>query len=392
MRRFVSSPLLACIVLLSACALQLGDGGTTFVLSFKNLSGALLPTAVEPDANGKDVVIATKAAFKPSKGSEIGLNKRLRLKSKVDGGAAVMATEVQMHGNVTARLRLAITSTVGLADDTTLGFLERRAAGRGPVQRLEAVWNAGLDGFTLRAVDDGTPTGTTLDLPGAREVVLSIEDAGASFELHGGEPVGESLMLLSPEAELATLAQAPDTETAAFAFGAEGLGKKGTLYLGQFTLEFGADIGAGESETEIGTALVMAWQSLDAAQDLLDQDASGPGAVQSMYVLLDDAANHLGFGPSGATGLAQAAVAGGSFDPWTQGEDAAKNILTALGWVFPASQDMFEELQDGGSNIQKVQSHVTVGLKRTELAIAQLAGFKSNSHGKLEKVMDFDLK
>ena len=107
-----------------------------------------------------------------------------------------------------------------------------------------------------------------------------------------------------------------------------------------------------------------------------------------MFNLLDNASNNLG----NAWDALQAAVAGGTLAPWTQGEDAEKNAKTALGWVLPASQDMFEEMQRGNVSIKKVKSHVAVGLKKTELAIAQVAGFKSNSHGKLEKTLDFSIK
>jgi hypothetical protein len=358
------------------------------VLSFKDLNPGVVPNAVEADGDAKDVVIKPKAGFKPSKGSDVGLNKRMKLKSKEDGGEAAVATEVEMTGDVSAKLRLAVTTLTGLVDDTTLGFLERRATGGGPVVRLEAVWNLDVDGFTVRARVDGAPTGTTLDLPGAREVVLGILDVGNEFELHAGEPVGESLELLDPEADLDVVAQAPATESATFAFGAEGLGQKAILWIGQFTLDFGTDIAAGEAETAIGALLIAAQQDLQAAEDLLDAGASGAGAVATMYGLLDGAASDI----SGAWGQLQAALAAQTLAPWTQGVDAEKNVKTALGWVFPASQDMLAEMQGANTSIKKVKSHVAVGLKRTELAIAQMAGFKSNSHGKLEKTLDFSIQ
>lgn len=377
---------------LAACAGSFADDilglGPTFVLSFKDLGPSVVPNAIEDDGDGKDVVIKSRATYKPGKGSEAGLNKRMKLKSKADGGEASVATEIEMTGNVSARLRVAVTTLDGLVDGVTLGFLERRAAGGGPVQRIEAVWNAGLDGFTIRGLDDGTPAGTPFDLFPAHEVVIGIMDIGDELELNAGIAAGDDIEDLDPDLDVAALEQPPGTESATFAFGAQGLDKKAILWIGQFTLDFGTDIAAGEVETGIGIQLINAQQALEDAQQLLDAGASGQVAVASMFNLLDNASNNLG----NAWDALQAAVAGGTLAPWTQGEDAEKNAKTALGWVLPASQDMFEEMQRGNVSIKKVKSHVAVGLKKTELAIAQVAGFKSNSHGKLEKTLDFSIK
>ncbi len=123
---------------------------------------------------------------------------------------------------------------------------------------------------------------------------------------------------------------------------------------------------------------------------MLDAGASGAGAVQTMYNLLDSASTHLN-GPNGAWNLILDALAQGTLGASTQGVAAEKNIKTGLGWIFPASQDMLAILQAGGTSITKVKSHVKVGLQKIELAIAQVAGFKSNSHGKLEKALDFSI-
>jgi len=388
-------PLLA--VLLGGCPdgapiTEVFGVGPTFVLTFHDLGGPALPDDLEDDGDAKDIAVKSRASFKPSKGSEAGLDKRMKLKSKADGGEAAVVTEVEMTGNVTSRLRVAVDSLEGLVDDVTLGFLERRAAGGGPIQRLEAVWNADIDGFTIRAFDGGLPAGPAVDLPAAREAVLAIVDVGTDFVLHAGEPTGDSITVLDPEADLATVPQAPDTEAAVFAFGAEGLDKKGTIWLAQFTLEFGADIAVGPVETEIGNKLIAAQQYLEDAQELLDANASGAGAVQTMGNLLFNAGLKLEDSPTGAMGMLAAAVEAGTLAPSTQGAAAFKSTKTATGWVIPAAVDMINAGLAGGTSIKPVKSHVAVGLKKTELAIAQLAGFKSNSHGKLEKTLDFSIQ
>jgi len=363
--------------------------GPTVVLTFKDIGPKVVPNEVEDDGDSKDVVIKSRATYKPSKGSEVGLNKRMKLKSKVDGGEASVATEVEMTGNVTAGLRVAVTTLTGLVDDVTLGFIERRAAGAGPIQRLEAVWNADIDGFTMRGFENGSPAGTPIDLPGAHEVVIAILDGGDHLELVTGVPIGDDIEQLEPDdADVADLEQEEGTESATFAFGAEGLDKKGTLWIGQFTLEFGTDIAAGEAETGIGIALINGQQYLEDAQQLLDAGATGAGAVSSMYNLLNNATIVMNDGWSSL----QTAIADETLAPWTQGVDAEKNVKTALGWVFPASQDMLAEMERGNASIKKVKSHVKVGLQKVELAIAQIAGFKSNSHGKLEKTLDLTIK
>jgi hypothetical protein len=366
--------------------------GPTFVLTFHDLSASLVPGAVEDDGDVKDVAIKGRASFKPSKGSDAGLDKRMKLKSKVDGGEASVASQVEMTGDVTSRLRVAVDSLDGLVDGVTLGFLERRAGGGASVKRLEAVWNAAIDGFTVRAFDNGLPAGATLDLPSAREAVLAIVDDGADFVLHAGEPTGDSITDLDPQADLATMAQEPSTEGGVFAFGAEGLGQKATIWLAQLTLEFGTGIAIGPAETELGDKLIAARQYLVQAQQLLDDGATGAGAVQTMYTLLFNAGLKLENSPTGAMGMLAAALENGTLAPSTQGLAAFKNTKTAAGWVIPAAFDMFDVMQSGGTSIKPVKSHVAVGLKKTELAIAQVAGFKSSSHGKLEKTLEFTIE
>ena len=389
----VAGPVLSCC--LGGCPGCLeppfGDSlgvGPTFVLTFQEFNTNVAPGGLDDDGDAKDVTVKSRASFKPSKGSDVGLNKRVKLKGKLDDGQAAVATEVEMTGNVTARLRVAVDALDGLVDGVTLGFLERRAVPGGPVKRVEAVWNAGIDGFTLRAVDNGLPAGTTLDLPGAREAVLQVIDTGADFLLAAGEPTGDGLDELDPQADLAVVAQEPATESAVFAFGAEGLGKKAILWFAQFTLEFGSDVAAGPLETQIGTSLVVAQQYLEDAEELIELGAAGEAAVLSMYNLLVAATSSL----NDAWNLILPALEQGTLQASTQGVEAEKNIKGSLGWVFPASQDMFNAIQDGGTSIKPVKSHVLVGLKKVELAIAQIAVFKSNSHGKLEKALDFSIQ
>ncbi len=392
----VVGPVLCCLLGDCPCASKppFGDSlgvGPTFVLTFQEFNTNVAPGGLDDDGDAKDVTVKSRASFKPSKGSDVGLNKRMKLKGKLDDGQAAVATEVEMTGNVTARLRVAVDALDGLVDGVTLGFLERRAVPDGPVKRVEALWNAGIDGFTLRAVDNGLPAGTTLDLPGAREAVLQVIDTGANFLLAAGEPTGDGLDELDPQADLAVVAQEPATESAVFAFGAEGLGKKASLWFAQFTLEFGSDVAAGPLETQIGTSLVQAQQDLEDAEELIELGATGEAAVLSMYNLLNSVVLELN-SIDGAWNVLLAALEQGTLQPSTQGVEAEKNIKGALGLVFPASQDMFEAIQSGGTSIKPVKSHVLVGLKKVELAIAQIAGFKSNSHGKLEKALDFSIQ
>ena len=356
----------------------------TFVLTFESLSTKTLPAAVDEDTDAKDVLVKDRVKFKPSSGQPVGLSKRLRMKSKVDGGAAALGSELQMTGDITAHVRIAVDSVDGLVDDQTLAFFERRPVAEAPPDRIEARWSTELDGFSVQALVDGVP----LEMPGIHEVELIFLDFGDQIALQatGIEP---QLPDGVPSGTLAFADQSGDDETATFAFGAEGLGPKGAIWFNQLKFKFAAGANPDLAETPITAYLALAWQALDDAEYWLaqQQDVNTANAVLAD---LNSAGSTVGNG--GAWGLAMAANAGGTLLPTTDGDQLEATCKSATGLVIPASTKLFGILQGGGTSAASVKGHVKSAKKKVEIALALANGFKSKSHSKVDQAVEFSIE
>lgn len=384
MRRLSRSVPLVC-VLLAACHAGSCDVSGTLVITVKDLDPHLSPSASIDDGNGKDVVLKTRAAFKPSKGGSAQLSKRLRIRSKTDGGGGGLASEVELTGDISSQVRVAVDSVAGLVDGASLGFLERQPAVDAPVTRVEAVWNAGQDGFTARALVDGAPVGTTLDLPGAHEVFLWIEDTGTDLLLRAGEATGETLADVGTSATLHTQSQDPGDTTASYRLGAAGLGQKATLWLAQFTLRVGDDGETGPVELAASVQLATSWYWLGVSLDTIETTPNNVisllSTVGSAFTPLFEEESALADGLAADTLLpttnAQAAL-DGSLDARIQ-LTAAIAKLDALALVGATDGSMIK------SRLQKARDAV-------EIALACVHGFKKSGHAKLANTVDVSVE
>lgn len=360
----------------------------TFVLTFDSLSTKTLPARIEDDGDTKDVLVKDRVGFKPGKGLDPGLAKRLRMKSKRDDGQACVAHEVQMTGPVSAQVVVAVDSTEGLVDGQSLAFLERRPVGAGLPDRVEAVWNAGIDGFTVRARVDGELAGDTLDLPGYREARLFITLLGDGFALQAGgvDPPAQATPGDAPGATLAGGTFAPGEDTAAYALGAEGLGTKASFWFAQFRLEF-PYCDTGEVETDVTLKLALALDWVDEAEFWLDA-APTLQTTQAVY----NAINAASFLNGDAWELLIAANEADTLLPTTNGPKAEATVKSAQGLLVPASQKLFTLLQAGGTSPLSVKSHVIAARKKLGTALALVNGFKSSSNGKLLSTVEFSVE
>lgn len=360
----------------------------TFVLTFDSLSVKTLPARIEDDGDTKDVLVKDRVGFKPGKGLDPGLAKRLRMKSKADGGSACLRHEVEMTGPVSAQVVVALDSTEGLVDGESLAFLERAPAGGGLPDRVEAVWNAAIDGLTVRARLDGELAGDTLDLPGYREARLFITILGDGFVLQAGgiDPPARAAPGDAPGATLAGATLGPGEDTATFALGASGLGTKGSFWFAHFRLDFPfCDSGPVETEVTVKLALALDW--VDEAEFWLGQEPT-PQTTQAVY----DAINAASFLNGDAWDLLIAANGAGTLLPTTNGLKAEATAKSAQGLLIPASQKLFAVISAGGTSPLSVKSHVLAAKKKLSTALALVNGFKSGSNGKLLGTVEFSVE
>ncbi len=357
----------------------------TFVLTFESLSTKTLPAAVEDDGDAKDVLLKDRVKFKGDSASTDEPDKRLRLKSKKAGGEACMASQVEFTGDMTAKVRVAVDSVEGLVDGQSLGFLLRRPVGGGPADGLEAVWSEGLDGLTVRAIVDDVVTGDPLEMPGYRDASLIIWDTGSDLLLQAaGNGVPGST---PPSGTLASAPQVGNDENATFAFGASGLDPLGTFWFSDFRIEFGLGANPGKVETDVTAYLALAQLAIEDAEFWLTA-APSQQTMDAVYYSVNSAATWNG----SAWGTVQQAIAEGTLLPTTDGVTSEKTIKSAQGLLIPASQDLFALIQKGVVNAAPVKGHVKSAKKKVEVALALINGFKSTSHGKVEKAMTFSIE
>jgi hypothetical protein len=289
-----------------------------------------------------------------------------------------MAGEIQMTGDVTASVLVSVDSLAGLVDGLSLACFERRSAGEGPDLRIEAAWNEGIDGFTVRGLLDGKALDEPVDVPGDHEVLLQFIDSGDTIVLlvvpeRLGQVLGEHV-------------QDGSSETAVFALGAAGLGKGAAFWFADLTLVVGGNFSSGPVETEAAARLAVALFSLDAANELLDPPP--PHLVGGIY---NDVVAAL-IQVEAAVMVLGAAVEAGTFLPTTDGQKAYDKALHAYGIVSPAVDTLndivFFNPSDDATQVKKP---LLTARKDVELALALLAGFKSKSHKKLLNSVEVDV-
>ena len=363
------------------------DSPLDFTVELTSLNAKRMPFGIEPDANVKDVKLKDRAGFKPSKGAKSGIEKRLRMKSKADGGAACYLSETEVAGNVSARVRVAFDSTVGLVDGKSLAFLERRPLGlpAGPLVRLQAAYDAANDGMAVTFLADGAPVGPTVTLPGAHDIHLVLQDLGTMLTGVVAEATGESLADLGVTENLGSLdTDAEDTDTVV-AVGVEALGKKGTFWFDQLVLTFDDSVTHGEVETGVCQLVAQSWYQVRAGKLYLEAGGKDPvtllGYVAPPISDLNTAWDALDAGGQQ-----------GQLLPTTDADLIGSSIEAALVKLVAADNQLLAIFDQGGTDGSKVSKQVSVAVDKLELAVAQLGGFHSKSHKQLAQSVSIDVQ
>lgn len=208
-------------------------GGESWQIGLRTLDPKIMPFGLEEDEDGKDIKVAGRARYKPhTKEDPPELKKRLRMKSKREGGRACMLAERAASGDVSTQMRVAMDATKGLTDGVSCAFYELRlepvADGEPICLRAEAVWNEAIDGFTARASENGVPVGISMDFPGERELFLAVSRFGGTVELSVTSPLSYDTYELYSSGGGDGL-----FESFFGGFGVDGLDKGGSMYFAE---------------------------------------------------------------------------------------------------------------------------------------------------------------
>jgi hypothetical protein len=214
--------------------MQFGVEGVASSVTIQNLDPKFTPAEVQADDNKKDVSVKGRRTYKPAKKSDNDYDpvKRLLLKAKKDGGAATIGASFEHVGDSSASMLMSIDKTKGLVDGQTLGFLDViHTLGEDLVpHRVQAVWNAGIDGFTVSAVADGVGAGSIEEFPGARELRLGVEQFGTDLTLTIEEPGDDFDPGFFGPIPILQTTLPEEGLTYCGTFGAEGLNRKAQMY------------------------------------------------------------------------------------------------------------------------------------------------------------------
>lgn len=378
----ITLTLAACAAALSACSGTASDGGDHdggaggFEIHIKDLSGKSFPVAMEEDGDAKDVKAKSRGKFKPSKGSETGLDKRYTMQAKRDDAVATVVYEYETSGDMTTWVRVAVDKLDGLVDGASCAFFEHRpgvsAADDGVRQRLDAMWTG--DGFEVRAREGDKVVGTPASFPGKKEIFLIIEDSGSSANLYAAEATGEGSKDYGPW-QMIHSGAVRDPFT--IAFGVEGLDKKGTIYFADFTVQANGNVNIGTAELSVAQTLYPAVEKLRMIQMELDMAAVLPMNVnndlQSALFDIDNAIN--------AMSLADFF---GALNPKIPADDIWDELWDAQ-WHTNAAWENGSGYS-GSPKLKKIAKFVDHAVGHCELAIAFLSGWKGKKLKKTEKL------
>ncbi|RKY21311.1 MAG: hypothetical protein DRQ55_04830 [Planctomycetota bacterium] len=214
-------------------------GGGFGSVTLNNLDPKRMPVELELDDDSKDIKVKGNRRFRPAKKEAgNGPKRQLQLRAKRPDAEACVAGSFKGSGSSSSRVRMSIDLTTGLVDGQSRGFLEiRHGDGVGlVVYRVEAVWNAAIDGFSVRARRDGQAVGSTHDLKGAHQLLLFARQSDADFSLSAAVAGFDEG---SWDDEVQVYNTLLDDEAANYcgAFGAAGLDKKGSIYFANLALD-----------------------------------------------------------------------------------------------------------------------------------------------------------
>ena len=241
---------------------MLGSGSDVHITSvvIHNLDPKRLPVEVEADDDDKDMAVKGRRKFKPAKGSEDGTPyQRLQIRAKRDEASVCLLGSFSGSGDSYISERMSIDATTGLVDGTSLGFMEvRHGTGDAEdIHRVEAVWDAGLDGFTVGARENGAPIGASVHYAGARELRFFVEQAGAQLDLlvaiPGTGPYDHGDQTLVSTSDLGTTGL-----PCRGAFGAEGLSRKASMYFVDLLCDGSVDA-LDLTQAELSLSALLQW-------------------------------------------------------------------------------------------------------------------------------------
>jgi hypothetical protein len=379
--------LLLLLLAIPAAQLAVGlvcDGLGPSALILTDLNPKTLPISFESDANDKDVKYKSRSVYKPATVTTGGAKKdvRLMMLAKKDGAALRAVMEQQIRASdMDYRIRLAFdpNQTNGLIDGTSLGFFDfillEPGQGVSPLRRLEAVYNAGLGGYTVRATDGNVPLGIEVDVRD-EEVVLRMRLVGGTLFMEAGRPTGSFVTNINTtELHSETIGGGgPVTHT--FAWGVSGLGKAARMYFNLLTL-WGdlPDIGA--AETPIAEQLMCAVLIAGNTQFPADV-ASATDNMEDIRALLAQVVTDL-----------TAAVDGDLLNAPAQGKLALKSAQKALKLAQKAKASGDKMLAAGKTNPKALGNKARGIALRAVLSLVQVGGFRSNSPNKVLKTATF---
>lgn len=344
----------------------------------RTLKSSTVALGMEDDADGKDTSVLDRLKYKPSKGSEEGLDKRFGFRAKKDGAKATVLTERDAEGDGDVFVRVAVDSDRGLVSGTSLGFLEFRPADGGAVSRVEAVWEAELDGFSLRARVDGELMGSSVPFAATHELFLIVSVSSGSVTLFAADALGDGPRDQGPWQSLGGPGELPPAAAWRVGLGVEGLQRKGVISFAQLTF---ASRGAapGEAESSVLFPLVSALEWTSTLEHLSTFGGSGdPGffLFTALFAadLLDQALVEL-----------ENQGTAGSLDPDTSAKSVKASLLKARGLLNKVAAKA-GSLQDHGNDMTSVLHPLCKKAHdQAHLAAAQLLGFRQRSPGKLAK-------
>ncbi len=380
---------LLALLVMPACIAYPPDGGGSSSLLIEDLNPKVVPVLIEDDGNSKDVLYSSKSKYPPKTASLDGKSdKRLKLKAKQDGAAlrAVLERDfIATNATIHARVAFDPAKTKGLVDGTSLAFLELvldtqgGADGGVPFRKLEAVFDEGSGGPLVQATDGTSPLGTPTLFPGATEVVLQFRDIGAALVLEAGPTNGPEPFDYTP----IQIHSEPIADGVPFlrtvAWGVDGLGKQGTFFVNQLFLG-GASPAIGVTETSIASTLSSAYDAAFHASPLFAFDLfTATASIEDARVALVLAVADIEAALGAADGVA-------GFQAVTEGERALKSAGKALKLAEKAKAQGDKLLAKGKTSPFPLSKKAKAASQFTQLAIVQIAGFRSSSKSKPNKV------
>ena len=391
MNRLLNASLLTCLApVVAGCCLFVdglpcgGDSEGVSVevdLEFKSLDGDRLPLELAVDGDSRDVKRKDRARYRPARGASGEQPKRYKMTARRDGASASESFVQRQQGDCAAWVRVSMHKLRGLEDGLSSAFLSRQSDASGPTFRVEAVWNAAINGLTARVRQDGRLVGDQVDFPGQPAVFLHLASVGSRLMLSAAEPSSGDYDGFGAPSLLQT-AVGSDQEIYRLGFGVDGLSKQGTFYFSNFTVRINSAPGAGD-EKLVAIPVALALQNCFSVQrhleypGLQDLEYLRSLVVSARYYIEDQAGRTL-----------DDAMAGDGLESTTNVAAIRKSFQTAARQLNSVDEQLAHLIQ-GGATHGKPALKKLVGATRTvEVALGQLFGYQRKSFRTLKRTVN----